>query len=242
MSGTERRSSALAADTASKPAFLTCDAYLFDIDGTLLNTHDGVHYHAFQNAVRDVFGIELRIDGVPVHGNTDIGILRAALRRAGLADERFEAEIPAVLQHMCAEVSQNADAIRLELCPSALNLLEALRRAGKLLGVVSGNLETIGWLKLKAAGLADFFAFGCFSDVTEYRVDIFRKGVAQARKMLGSEAPVCVVGDTPSDVSAAREAGIPVIAVATGIFSLEHLKECQPDLCIACCTELLNQF
>ena len=28
------------------------DAYLFDIDGTLLNSRDGVHYNAFHNAVR----------------------------------------------------------------------------------------------------------------------------------------------------------------------------------------------
>ena len=68
----------------------SADAYLFDIDGTLLNSRDGVHYHAFHAAVREVYGIDSSIDGVPVHGNTDLGILRAVARRAGLSDTEFE--------------------------------------------------------------------------------------------------------------------------------------------------------
>jgi hypothetical protein len=52
------------------------DAYLFDIDGTLLNAQGGVHYNSFHTALREVYGCEGRIDEVPVHGNTDIGILR----------------------------------------------------------------------------------------------------------------------------------------------------------------------
>src|SRR5437870_3017695 len=39
------------------------DAYLFDIDGTLLNSRDAVHYHAFHHAVERVFGLDFRIDG-----------------------------------------------------------------------------------------------------------------------------------------------------------------------------------
>jgi len=53
------------------------DAYLFDIDGTLANTRGGVHYNSFHTALREVYGCEGRIDDVPVHGNTDLGILRA---------------------------------------------------------------------------------------------------------------------------------------------------------------------
>ena len=52
------------------------DCYLFDIDGTLLNSRDAVHYYAFHRAVQTVFGLDFRLDGVPVHGNTDVGILR----------------------------------------------------------------------------------------------------------------------------------------------------------------------
>src|SRR5690349_11881821 len=141
---------------SSDPAFdwFSADAYLFDIDGTLLNTRDGVHYYAFRNTLRQFFDIDASIDGVPVHGNTDLGILRAVLQREGIGGEEFEAKLPGVIRHMCDEVERNAAEIRVELCPSVPELLARLHAAGKLLGIVSGNLETIGWAKLAAAGLA----------------------------------------------------------------------------------------
>ncbi len=229
-------------ETSSLRAFRwrDADAYLFDIDGTLLNTLDGTHYHAFHNAVQAVYGVDSHIDGVPVHGNTDIGILRAVLRREGVSDAVFEERLPSALEHMCSEVARKAANIRAELCPSVVELLETLRSAGKLLGVVSGNLEPIGWAKLKAAGLRDFFAFGSFSDRNEQRVEIFRHGIQEARRRLGAQAFVCIVGDTPADVLAAQSLGAPVIAVATGIFQVEDLRPLHPDLCAACCTDLLR--
>ena len=67
------------------PAWATADAYLFDIDGTLLNTRDGVHYYAFRNALRQLFNVDGTIDGVPVHGNTDPGsaLFHGARRSTG---------------------------------------------------------------------------------------------------------------------------------------------------------------
>ena len=218
----------------------SADAYLFDIDGTLLNTRDGVHYHAFHHAVRDVFGVDSSIDGVPVHGNTDIGILRAVLERGGISAEVIAERLPLALRHMCDEVQQNAAGIRPELCPSIADLLRRLQAAGKLMGIVSGNLEPIGWAKLSAAGLRDYFSFGSFSDRHERRADIFRHGIAEARQRLGPGARLCVVGDTPRDIEAAREVGIPVIAVATGIFTRDDLLAHRPDLCVSCCTDLLG--
>ncbi len=216
------------------------DAYLFDIDGTLLNTVDGTHYHAFHHAVRDIYGVDSSIDGVPVHGNTDIGILRAVLRREGVSDAVFQEKLPAALAHMCSEVTENAGSIRTCLCPSIRELLESLRAAGKLMGVVSGNLEPIGWAKLESAGLRDFFPFGSFSDKNEQRADIFRHGMQEAWRRLGRKGSVCIVGDTPADIFAAQAAGAAVIAVATGIFSAADLSRLNPDLCVACCTDLLQ--
>lgn len=216
------------------------DAYLFDIDGTLLNSRDGVHYNAFQNAVRQFFGLSPKIDRVPLHGNTDLGIIRAVLRREGVSDAEIDAKLPLMTARMCEEVEQNAVGMRPELCPSVEELVRRLAAAGRLLAVASGNLEKIAWKKLEASGLRPFFAFGSFSDHRELRADIIRWGVAEARRRLSDAAAVYVVGDTPSDIQAARAAGVPVIAVATGIFSLAELKSHGPDLCVGCCTELLE--
>jgi len=216
------------------------DAYLFDIDGTLLNSRDGVHYNAFNHAMNRFFGVSSKIDGVPVHGNTDPGIIRAVLEREGVPGEELEAKLPLLFDHMCAEVERNRADLRPEVCPSVMELIVSLHGAGKLLGVASGNLERIAWMKLEASGLRPYFAFGSFSDHREKRADIFLHGIAQARERLKDEhALVYVVGDTPSDIEAARAAKVPIIAVATGIFGEEELRSHGPDTCVSCCADLL---
>ncbi len=215
------------------------DSFLFDIDGTLLNSRDGVHYWAFHNAMRRHFPVSSKIDGVPVHGNTDIGIIRAVLAREGVPEEQVTERLPLIVEQMCSEVEEKRSGLDPELCPSVLELVRSLHDSGKLLGVVSGNLERIGWLKLEAAGLRRYFSFGCFSDRYEKRADIFRAGIAEARRRLGSQATVHVVGDTPADIEAARQVGVPIIALATGIFPQDELARYGPDACFPCCTELL---
>jgi phosphoglycolate phosphatase-like HAD superfamily hydrolase len=215
-------------------------AYLFDIDGTLLNSRDAVHYFSFRNAMRDVVGVEATIEGVPVHGNTDVGILRAVLRREGLTDAAIDSRLSEIIERMCAEVQRNQEQLSPELCPSILPLLTHLRQSGKVLGVVSGNLETIGWLKLEKAGVKSLFSFASFSHPRELRVDIFRQGLALARELVGSDKPTFIVGDTPADVEAARAIGVPIIAFATGTYKLADLLACGPDACFECATDLLK--
>ncbi|MGC2107877.1 MAG: HAD family hydrolase [Candidatus Korobacteraceae bacterium] len=215
------------------------DTYLFDIDGTLVNAHGGVHFNSFHTALREVYGCDGRIDGVPVHGNTDIGILRAALLQHGSLPADFEARLPQARELMCTEVARNADRFQVEVCPSMYELLSALRDKGKLIGVVTGNLEQIGWCKLERAGLRPFFDFGSFNDHREKREDIFQQGIEIARRLRGPETTVCFIGDTPSDIRAAKHVGMPIIAVATGIYSQAELAQEGPTLCVSNCQDLL---
>lgn len=217
----------------------SADAYLFDIDGTLLNSRDAVHYFAFRKAIQDELGLETSIDNVPVHGNTDPGILRAVLQQQGLSDPEISAHLPSVIERICAEVHRNRVGLRPEICPSIPQLILRLRQSGKLLGVASGNLASVGRLKLQAAGLLQEFSFGAFSHPRELRTEIFEDGIHQVREIAGPDAEVCVVGDTPSDIEAARKAGAPIIAFATGVFSFEQLMACGPDACFACAADLL---
>jgi phosphoglycolate phosphatase len=213
------------------------DAYLFDIDGTLLNSRDPVHYEAFLIAMRELYGRQVALDGIVLHGSTDPLILLAALERAGIAQPEARTALRQVIARMCAEVESRAAELRPEICPAIPELLDELKAAGKLLGVTSGNLERIGWAKLKAAGIAHYFSFGSFSDRHESRPEIFCWGAQEARR-LRHNASVCFLGDTPADVAAAKACGSPIIAVATGIHSLQELAEGGPELCIPACETL----
>ena len=215
------------------------DAYLFDIDGTLLVTRDLVHRNALHHAMREVYGVDTTIDGIAYHGKTDLGILRAALERMGISGEVFEAKLPAALKVVSLDVAANTNRIVANVCEGIPEALAQLKAAGKLLGVASGNLEAVGWHKVEATRLRDFFSFGCFSDHCEMRVDIFRQGMDEARLRLGENASVCFIGDTPEDIRAARGVSAQVIAVCTGIFKNDELACHAPDACISSCMELV---
>src|SRR6266542_3861527 len=214
------------------------DAYLFDIDGTLLNSRDAVHYDAFLSALRHLSGRTLDLQGVTVHGSTDPIILLDALLLAGLVEDEVRPALPSALARMAAEVEARTAELRPELCPAVPQLLAELKTAGKVLGVTSGNVESIGWAKLKAAGIAEYFSFGSFSDRNARREAIFRWGAEQAQRLCNG-ARVCFVGDTPADVAAAKACGFPVIAVATGIYSVMELACGGPEWCIAACETLM---
>jgi len=63
----------------------------------------------------------------------------------------------------------------------------------------------------------------------------------EARKLAGPHATLCVIGDTPSDVTAAHANGIPAIAVATSIFSVEELAKSNPEWAVLSLETLLEQ-
>jgi phosphoglycolate phosphatase len=220
---------------------MNADAYLFDIDGTLLITRDGIHRSALHRAMREAYGVDTTIDGIAYHGKTDLGILRAALERVGVSSDRFQANLPAALEVVCRDVSANANRIAPTVCFSIPELLAELKAAGKLLGLASGNLESVGWLKVEAAGLREFFSFGCFSDLYENRADIFRRGVIEVQRRLGESAEIYFIGDTPEDIKAARLANSKIVAVCTGIFTADELTSHEPDVCVATCAELLSK-
>lgn len=217
------------------------DVYVFDIDGTLLHCRDAVHYYAFCGALASIAGRPLTLDGVVTHGNTDMGIVRDALLLAGVPEDAWRPRLSEIQRQMCERVAAHEEEMCVEVLSQVRETFEELRGRGALLGVATGNLESIGMTKLRRAGLLEFFSFAGWSDAFECRADVFREAVCRARAIAGQDAAICVVGDTPADVYAARENEISVIAVATGIHSRDELKAAGPDWCVSSLRELFPQ-
>lgn len=226
---------------ASKPGFAwdEQDAYLFDIDGTLMRSRDRVHFEAFTVSVQRVTGFEITLAGVLLAGATDTAIVREACRQAAIPDEIVDTHLEAILEGMCRCVLERRHELELVQMPGVEEVLRHLARKNALLGVATGNLEMIGWVKIEQAGLREWFRFGGFSDRFPVRSELIAQAAQKAREMAGTNAKICVVGDTPRDIEAAHANALPVIAVATGRYSFEELLQHEPEVCTTSLADLL---
>ena len=215
------------------------DAYLFDIDGTLLRSRDRVHMDSLPASVREVMGLEVSLEGVSLAGNTDTSILREACALAGVPADVLEPQMAAIVRGMCKNVADRRDQLQPILMPGVEDTLLHLADRGATLGVATGNLEMIGWIKVERAGLREWFRFGGFSDHFPVRSELVGHAAKKARELAGAHASVCVVGDTPRDIEAAHANGLSVIAVATGHFSFDQLMEHRPEACATTLADLL---
>ena len=215
------------------------DAYLFDIDGTLLRSRDRVHIDSFASSVHRVTGFEITLAGILLHGSTDTAILREACHQAGVPPDLLEARTEAILESMRHAVIERRHELDLVRMPGVEQALDHLAQRGALLGVATGNLEVIGWIKVEEAGLRQWFRFGGFSDHFPIRAELIGQAANKARELAGGGASICVVGDTPKDIEAARANFLSVIAVATGKYSFDELLAFQPEACATSLADLL---
>jgi phosphoglycolate phosphatase-like HAD superfamily hydrolase len=208
---------------------------LFDIDGTLLTTN-GAARRAFERALIEVYGTAGPIDALPFDGKTDPQIARELMRAAGFADDEINASLTPLfesyLNGMAAEVVQPGHVTH--VYPGVREVLDALRsRKDVVVGLLTGNIALGASLKLRSAGLEDYFAFGAFGSDSEHRHELPAIAVGRALANCGvafSGKNVVVIGDTPSDVRCGQSLGVFALGVCTGRHSREQLLAEGADL------------
>ena len=211
-----------------KPALV-----LFDIDGTLLLS-GRAGLRAMTRAFEQTFGITDAFKGENFGGRTDSFLVSKALQNAGLPDtteqhHRFrESYIP-----LLAEEIQHPGTGYKGLMPGARELLEALHDFDELhLALLTGNYRDAAEIKLSHFEIWDFFEWGAFSDDAADRNLLVPIACERAHTYdIPAEAidRVIVIGDTPHDIECARVAGAKSIAVATGGFTVDQLREFGAD-------------
>jgi phosphoglycolate phosphatase len=200
-------------------------AVLFDIDGTLLVT-GGAGGVAWQRAFDELYGVEANVAEHTDAGMTDPEIaaiiFREVIGREGDPQERAKA-IAGYLRHLPDTVAESDGYL---VMPGVEALLDELIDAGVLLGLVTGNIEAAAHVKLARAGLNRFFSFGGYGSDSADRTAVTKAALGRGELVSGGalgDGACIAVGDTPRDVSAGHGAGIKVVGVATGSYSVEEL-------------------
>jgi phosphoglycolate phosphatase len=122
-----------------------------------------------------------------------------------------------------------------KVLPGVVSCLESLRDAGVLLGLTSGGLEVVAHAKLARADLNRFFSFGGFGSDSPDRTELTKKALERAELICGETLDAAnsfSCGDTPRDVEAGHGAGIRVVGVATGEYTVEQLLQAGADAAV----------
>lgn len=231
-------------EPASPPAGPAPQLLLFDIDGTLVSGATDAHAESLHEALRLVHRVEARGVRVPIPpaGRTDPEIARALLLSLGVSAAQIDDRADAVREECCRAYARLCPAdLSHTVLPGIPELLEWLAaQPGVRLGLLTGNYEPVARLKLRHAGLGAHFRSGqgAFGSDSEDRTML--PAIARRRAgTLGSPHPrrrTVVIGDTPRDIACARADAVRCVAVATGPFSADELREA--DLVVGGAEEL----
>jgi phosphoglycolate phosphatase len=191
---------------------------VFDLDGTVVDTVSGIT-HAVNIALRAHGLTELVDDETRQY----VGLGGHALVSAALEKSGAPAELAAELQEAYLTAYANDPGHLAEAYPGAEELLKRLRARGVRLALCTNKSGRITGGMLRALGLDEAFDAVVSGDELPHRKPDPRHLLESVRRAGGTAA--LMVGDSISDVRAARAAGAPVVCVSFG-YGISGL---QPD-------------
>lgn len=194
------------------------------------------HAEALNRAIKEVHGVDpdnLR-ERVNPAGRTDGEIARLILLDRGVSARQIDERADEVRETCCriyAEICPpDLSSVVVPGIPDVLEWLSGHDRAE--LGLVTGNFEPVARLKLRRAGLGEWFGsvpggFGSDSEDRAALPAIARRRAAGNGRGESSypREDTIVIGDTPRDIACARADGVRCIAVATGQYGADELGD-----------------
>lgn len=207
---------------------------LFDIDSTL--THETKsHKRAFSEAFKKVYGLSTSIDVINYQGMTDQQIIFEVMKKIGIKEELIKRKINECMREMVRIFNDKLKDEEIKAIEGVPELLKTLHKSGVYMGLVTGNLEEIGRSKLKKVGLNHYFKIGGFGSDDIDRTKLVRLAIKKAQKKfkVRFKKNILLIGDTPLDIKAGKQAAIHTIGVTTGAYTKEQLKKAGADFIIS---------
>lgn len=198
---------------------------LWDIDHTLIE-NSGVSKEIYAAAFAALAG-RTPLHPARTEGRTDRLILAGMFRDHGMEPPAWERIVRAL--EVAGEGREGDLAVRGRALPGARDALEALAgESGMVSSVLTGNIAANARVKLRPFGLDALLdmecgAYGEHSEDRAALVKVARERIQQTHG-LSRDTPAVLIGDTPRDVQAALDSDAHVIAVASGIHSVDELR------------------
>ena len=202
---------------------------LFDLDGTLVDSGEGV----LKCAELGLRHFNLPIPS-PEEMRTFVGPpLRDSFMRFGCTEEMAQEAI-AVYRSRYTTVGK----FELFVYPGIEKLLQDLTAAGCKLYVATSKPESVSTEILEHLGLAKYFTYIAGADQEKGR-STKSEVIAYLLAQVGDLDGALMVGDTAYDVIGSAQHGIPCAAITWGYGTVESLEETHPAAMVNTTAELL---
>ena len=225
-----------------KPLTTAARAILFDLDGTLIDTTDLI-LRCFSHSWRAVYGLEherpalIATFGIP---------LREAMRRLlaqahGNLGDQDEALVERLLIEYRAFNVANHDVIARPF-DGTRAVIEALRRRGYLIGVVTSKGRDLATRGLRLCALDELIDAAIFLEDTAVHKPQPEPILAALARLQVSPEEAAYVGDSCHDIVAGHRAGVQTVAALWGPMPRADLECERPDYLADSVNDLLNIF
>ena len=211
-------------------------AYLFDLDGTLVDSVPDIDQalnHALATADLPPVAESLTRHWIG-HGSRTL-IQQALQHHQQLADTTaIDQLIGPFLSHYKANI-----AVHSKIYPQVRETLSTLKQSGSKLAVVTNKLTELSEPLLKDIGLYDFFDLIVCGDTADQPKPAADPIVLCLEHFDLTPAQVLMVGDSETDVLAAKAANVDVACVRDGYNHGVDVTTLDPDFVITSFAELL---
>lgn len=202
--------------------------WLFDIDGTLINVNK-FHLKSYQETFQKLFQQEVPADFIlKTFGLPEKKGIELMLKKISCNSPQ---NVLKVLRFHPQNLKKIIRGTKIVPLSGVLDFLKSLQKEQiNHLGVVSGNIRMMGNLLLERAGLSSYFLITSYdNEKIKTRADILKNAITQVDSVASLEK-IIVIGDTVTDIQAAKAVKAFSVGVATGTCSYRELKAEQPDL------------
>lgn len=196
---------------------------LFDIDGTLM-FHVGRRSwnEQYAHGMKVAYGITQAHDFSVYNGSIERHMAWEVVKSHNISREDFFAKFPLYTEAMLEHLNHWAkDGAVFQAIPEAVALVKKLSKDNNIiLGILTGNAESIAHWKLAHVGIDSYFSFGLYGEEADNRVDLAKLVFEKAKKELHqdiSPEDISVIGDTVHDIRCGKAIGAATIAVTTGM-------------------------
>jgi phosphoglycolate phosphatase len=187
------------------------DAYLFDLDGTLIDTApdiDAALNHCLQQA--GLNGVEQSLTRHWV-GHGSRMLISQALQHQHVAEKDIDALLPEFLAYY-----KNNIATHSQIYPGVIDTLQAMKNRNAKLAVVTNKLTELSMPLLEQIGMLEYFDLVVCGDTAgAAKPDPAPVNLCLDTFSIAREAAL-FVGDSDTDVKAAQAAGVAVVCMRDG--------------------------